>query len=79
MERIIDLLGYLEPPFFHDLRYEYCDILWVLKVKKQKLDLREAYSKIISAENDGDRHSARIAYLNQRTHLGDVDVPEFPF
>jgi len=79
MERIIELLGYLEPPFFHDLRYEYCDILRELKVKKQKLELREAYSKIISAGNEGDRHSARIAYLNQRANLGQVDVPEFPF
>lgn len=79
MERIIELLGYLEPPFFHDLRYEYCDILRELKVKIQKLELREAYSKIISADNEDDRHCARIAYLSQRTHLGDVDVPEFPF
>jgi len=77
--RIIELLEYWDIPEHHDLRYEYCDVLWELKVKTQRLELREAYSKIISACNEDDRHNARIDYLRQRKQLGDVAVPEFPF
>ena len=76
--RVIDLLDYWDIPATHGLRFEYCAVLRELKVKLQKLELRTAYSKIVSA-NDGDaRHEARIEYLRQRHHLGDVDVPDFP-
>jgi len=77
--RVIELLGYWDIPEHHDLRYEYCNVLWELKVKIQRLELRDAYSKMISACNEDDRHTARIDYLRQRNQLGDVDVPEFPF
>jgi len=77
--RVIDLLEYWDMPEHHDLRYEYCVVLWELKVKIQKLELREAYSKIISAKNEDARHDARIEYLRQRRCLGDVDVPDIPF
>ena len=77
--RVIDLLEYWDIPEHHDLRYEYYNVLRELKVKVQRLELRDAYSKMISACNDDDRHSARIDYLRQRNQLGDVDVQEFPF
>jgi len=77
--RVIELLQYWDIPFHHDLRYEYCDVLWELKMKIQKLELREAYSKIVSADTEDARHDARIDYLTKRHYLGDVDVPEFPF
>ena len=76
--RIIELLQYWDIPFNHDLRYEYCVVLWELKVKLQKLELREAYSKMCVAKNDDQQHDARIEYLSKRNSLGDVDVPDFP-
>jgi hypothetical protein len=77
--RVIDLLEYWDIHEQHDLRYEYYDVVRELKLKIQKLELREAYSKIISAGNEDARHDARIEYLRQRRYLGDVDVPEIPF
>jgi len=77
--RVIELLQYWNIPESHDLYYEYCFVLCELKVKVQKLELREAYSKIISAKDEASRIDARIEYLRQRNSLGDVDVPEIPF
>ena len=76
--RIVDLLEYWDIPERHDLRFEYCDILWALKVKIQRLELHEAYSKIASAVDDDARIDARIEYLRKRTCIGDVS-PERPF
>ena len=78
-KRVIDLLEYWDIPENHDLRYEYCNILWELKVKIQKLQLREAYSKYISASDEGARLNARFEYLRLRSCLGNVDVPDPPF
>ena len=77
--RVIELFEHWDIPERHDLRYEYCDVLRALKLKIQRLELRDAYSKIISANNDDARHEARVEYLRQRRYLGDVDVPEIPF
>ena len=77
--KIIDLLQYVDIPLHHDLRFEYCDILWELKVKIKKLELREAYSKMVAAPDDNARHDARIEYLRLKNNLADVDVPDFPF
>jgi hypothetical protein len=81
MERTIELLGYLQPPAYNDLRYELCDILDELLIKKQKIKLREAYAKIVSAENEDVRHNARIEYLRQKNFLKDMeqDFGEIPF
>jgi hypothetical protein len=78
-KRVIGLLEYWDIPENHDLRCEYCDVLRELKVKIQKLELRDAYSKIISADNDDARFDARIDYLRLKRNLGYVDVPEVPF
>jgi len=77
--RAVDLLEYWDIPEHHPMRYEYCVVLWELKVKIQKFELREAYSKIISAANEDARHDARIEYLRQKGCLGDVNVPDIPF
>ena len=76
--RVIVLLELWDIPERHDLRFEYCDVLWELKVKLQKSELRDAYSKIVSANDEDARHEARIEYLRQRHNLGHVDVPEAP-
>ena len=59
--------------------YDYYPVLWELKVKMQKLELRDAYSKVISAKNDDARHEARIEYLQQRSQLGNVDIDDIPY
>jgi hypothetical protein len=81
MERTIELLGYLQPTPYNDLRYEHCDVLEELLIKKKKLELREAYAKIVSAKNEEDRHDARIEYLRQKRFLKDMeqDRGEIPF
>ena len=73
LDRIIELLDVLEPPEYHEIRYEYGDILWALKVKKQKIELRDAYAKIISADDTDLRDDARIEYLRQKRVLSDYD------
>ena len=73
LDRIIELLVDINLPEYHELRYEYCEILWALKVKKQKLELRGAYAKIISADNTDARDDARIDYLKQKSQIGYVD------
>jgi hypothetical protein len=81
MERIIELLGYLQPVSHNDLRYEHCDVMDELLIKKQKVELREAYAKIVTAENEEARHHARIEYLRQKSFLKDMeqDYGEIPF
>jgi hypothetical protein len=81
MERTIELLGYLQPTPYNDLRYEHCDVLNELLIKKQKLELREAYTKIVAADNEDARHDARIEYLRQKSFLKDMeqDYGEIPF
>ena len=73
-ESIIDLLVCLEPPEYHELRYEYGDILWALRIKKQKIELRDSYAKIIAAGDQSERDEARIDYLRRKSmlrYLGD--------
>ena len=73
LERVIELFEWLDlsnNPNCHDC-YQ---ILWELKVKMQKLELRGAYSKIVAAKNEDARHDARIEYLRQRGQIGHVDI-----
>jgi len=73
LDSIIEFLVELDLSEYHELRYEYCEILWALRLKKQRLGLRQAYAKIISADNQDDRDDARIDYLRQRKRLDDID------
>jgi hypothetical protein len=81
MERTIELLGYLQPTPYNDLRYEHCEVLDEFLIKKKKVELREAYAKIVTAENEDLRHHARIDYLRQKNSLKDMmhDYAEIPF
>jgi hypothetical protein len=75
LERIIEFLDNLNIPERHELSYEYGDIVWALKVKIQKLELRGSYSKIILADDE-----ARIRYLQQRDpRLNDMVENGEPF
>jgi len=73
LEQIIEMMECIEitrSPYF----YEYLDLLCDLKVKMQKLELRDAYSGIIRADCDDSRHDARIEYLHKKGQVGDVDT-----
>ena len=75
LTRIVDLLDCLDSSrFAPDFSLEYGDILRELKVKMQKIELRNAYARIVSAKGGDDRDRARIEYLRQRSRLGNVDV-----
>ena len=71
LEQTIEFLQELDLSECHELRWEYGEILWALNVKKQKLQLRDSYAKIISADNQDDRDDARIRYLQQKRMLND--------
>lgn len=73
LDRIIEFLVELDLSEYHELRYEYCEILWALRLKKQRLALRDAYAKIISADDHDARDDARIDYLHLRNKLDDID------
>jgi len=51
------------------LRLTFADVIFALEKKKQSIELRDAYAKIISADNDVDRHDARMQYLMQKREL----------
>jgi hypothetical protein len=69
LEQIIEFMQELDLSEYHPLNYAYGNILWALTVKKQKLELRDAYAKIIQADNRDDRDDARIRYLQKRMSL----------
>ena len=73
--RIVDLLEYWNIPESHDLRFEYCSVLSELYVKLRRLEIRDAYSKIIFAKDEDTRIDARIDYLRKRSSIGDI-LPE---
>jgi len=75
LDQMIEFLEELDLSEYHPLSYEYGNILWALKVKKQKLDLHDAYFKIISAIDQDDRDDARISYLQKKSSLPDEEIP----
>ena len=49
----------------------YFDVLFALLRKQQSIDLRNAYANIINADNDDDRHQARMNYLFEKRQKHD--------
>jgi phosphotransacetylase len=41
-------------------------VYYALLKKRQSLELRDAYAKIVFAENEDERHTARMHYLQQK-------------
>jgi len=73
LERITELLGYWDTSKYdRAVRDDYEDILRELNAKMLKLELREAYSKIIRAKDEDARHSARMDYLWQKNYIRNV-------
>jgi len=50
---------------------DYDCVYYALLKKRQSLELREAYSRIVFAENEDARHAARMKYLQQKRQLDD--------
>jgi len=78
LERVIVLLESTDLSR-HPNCYDYLPVIWELKVKMQKLELREAYTRMVRASGEDARHEARIEYLRQKRQLGSVDVGDIPF
>jgi hypothetical protein len=75
LDKIIDLLEHWDvskQDYF--IRCDYYDVLGELVWKKQKIELRDAYVKIINADNQDSRDDARIEYLRKKRLLKD-DIP----
>jgi len=71
--QIIELLGYWDiSNYDRAIRDDYWGIIQSLEVKMQRLELRDAYAKIIAAKNEDDRHDARMGYLWQKQRLNDL-------
>ena len=78
VKRIIELLGYWDiSSYDRAIRDDYGDVLLSLNVKLQKLELRDAYAKIIVADNVDSRFDARIGYLWQKSRLKDMSADDF--
>lgn len=70
--QIIDLLEYFDvPEHSAHFRQDYETVLHSLLKKKRRAELRNAYAKILLADNDDDRHDARILYLQQKRLTND--------
>ena len=67
LNQIIELLGYWDVSTYDQtIRDDYDDVLRALNFKLEKLDLRNAYTKIIVADNEDARDDARINYLKRK-------------
>jgi hypothetical protein len=71
LERVIELLDGLDADRYgYNFSCEHEDVLRELKMKMQRLELRNAYGRIIFAEDEKARAGARIQYQRQRRLLG---------
>ena len=70
VKQIIELLEYWDISKYDlSIRIEHDNILRSLHVKLRKLELRDAYAKIIAARDEDSRDDARIEYLKQKARL----------
>lgn len=78
LDQLIELLGYWDvSQYDYYLRCYYHDVLDELVWKKQKLELRDAYAKIVGANSQEARDLARIRYLQQKRLMELDDEPPF--
>ena len=78
LDQIIDLLESWEIPLQDAVLRNYYDrVLYDLRYKKRKLELRDTYAKIIRADNDEDRDIARINYLRQKRYVAELEGHPF--
>jgi hypothetical protein len=64
LDMMIDLLVRLDiSTHSFDIQYDYDGVLGELKLKKWRLELHDAYTKIMQADNQLARDEAKIQYL----------------
>jgi len=73
VKQIIELLEHWDT-FSYDsaIRDMHGDVLLSLNVKLQKLELRDAYAKMVAADNEDSRLGARTDYLWLKGRLNDL-------
>ena len=70
--KIIDLMECWDvSDYAPHIKTDYCDVLFALSKKKQSIELRDAYSKIINADTEDEQHLARMKYLIEKRNLRD--------
>jgi len=68
--KIIDLLEYWNmQEYCESVQLDYYDVMIALDKKKQSIELREAYARIVYADSDDARHEARMQYLQQKRRI----------
>ena len=71
-ERILYLLDCFDLTGYDEVvQSDYDDIVIALTKKKQSLELRDAYAKIVCALDDDSRNLARMNYLQRKRELYD--------
>jgi len=72
LNQAIDLLEYINVSDYDPtIVLEYDIVLSALLKKKQSLDLRQSYAKIIFAEDEDKRFDARMQYLQHKREISD--------
>ena len=70
LKSLVTLLEFWDVSLFdRSVRDDYWDALWSLKMKLLKLDLRDAYARIVKAPDDNAKHRARIEYLQLKNQF----------
>jgi hypothetical protein len=72
LKQTIDLLDYWDMSDYDPaIRNDFDNVYFALVKKRESLELRDAYAKIIYAENEEARHAARMRYLTQKRFNND--------
>ena len=72
--QIIELLQHWDISLYSpDLRYDYDNVVWSLAAKKQKLNLRDAYAKLIQANSQQAKVEAYSRYLQHKSLLAEAE------
>jgi len=80
LNSLIVLLEYWDVSLFDSaIRDDYWAVLSALRMKLLRLDLRDAYAKIVKAPNEAARDIARLEYLKLKNLVADVAVADSSF
>lgn len=75
VKQIIELLGCWDiSKYDRAIRDDYDNVRKSLDIKMRKLEIRDAYSRIIAAKTEDSRNDARISYLWQKAQLNDMSA-----
>ena len=72
---LIELLEYWDISNYDTvIQDNYRHVFSALNLKLHKMELRDAYSKIVAAKNSGERDWARIEYLKLKNSSSHLDL-----